>query len=215
MAGVDVLMHDVILKPLLAGLSAGLFCCVSCYPFLAPVFAAENRSARATAWVWGQFLAGRLTGYLLFGAVVGGLGARFHAIWFDWISLAGLVIMSVLLIFYAVGFWRPAWSFCAAGTKRGRATPAVLGFLMGINVCPPFLLSLAYVFTLHSMFKGIVYFLVFFVATSLYFLPLFFVGLLGRMREFRWAARASALVVGVLFLLYGVSMMHRIGWSMP
>ena len=82
--------------------------------------------------------------------------------------------------------------------------PTTLGFLMGINVCPPFLLSLAYVFTLHSMAKGLVYFLVFFCATSLYFVPLLFVGWLGRMKEFRWAARASALAVGILFLVYGI-----------
>jgi sulfite exporter TauE/SafE len=125
-----------------------------------------------------------------------------------------MMAMAVLLVFYAVGFWRPAWSFCAAGTRRGKATPAVLGFLMGINVCPPFLLSVAYVFTLHSMAKGIVYFLVFFVATSVYFIPLFFVGLLGRMKEFRWAARASALVVGILFWVYGMALMHRVGLDM-
>ena len=32
-----------LLEPLLAGLSTGLFCCFSCVPVLAPVFAAEAR----------------------------------------------------------------------------------------------------------------------------------------------------------------------------
>ena len=207
-------MHDVIIEPLLAGFSAGLFCCVTCYPFLAPVFAAEDRSARETGWIWVQFLLGRLAGYVLFGATIGWLGERFNDAWFTLVSTIGMMAMVVLLIFYAFGFWRPSWSFCAAGTRRGKATPAVLGFLMGINVCPPFLMSVAYVFTLHSMWKGIVYFLVFFVATSVYFLPLLFVGLLGRMKEFRWVARASALVVGALFLVYGMVLLHRYGLEM-
>ena len=197
-------MHDVILEPLLAGLSAGLFCCASCVPVLAPVFAAESRSAGATVRLWLKFLFGRLAGYLLFGAAIGWLGERFDEAWFTRISAAAMIALSLLLIFYAVGFRKPSWSLCAAGTRRGQATPILLGFLMGANVCPPFLMSVAYVFTLHSLAKGVVYFFVFFCATSVYLIPLLFVGLLGRMKEFRWAARASALAVGVLFFVNGI-----------
>ena len=197
-------MHDVILEPLLAGLSTGLFCCASCYPVLVPVFAAEERNAGATFRVWLQFLLGRLAGYLLFGAAIGWLGERFDEAWLAKVSAVVLMAMALLLVFYALGFRKPAFSLCAAGTRRGQALPTTLGFLLGINVCPPFLMSLAYVFTLHSMARGIVYFLVFFCATSLYFTPLLFVGWLGRMKEFRWAARASALAVGILFFVYGI-----------
>ena len=197
-------MHDVILEPLLAGLSAGLFCCATCVPVLAPVFAAEHRSAGAIAGVWAQFLFGRLAGYLLFGAAIGWLGERFDEAWFTRISAAAMIVLSLLLISYAVGFRKPSWSLCAAGTRRGQATPLLLGFLMGANACPPFLMSVVYVFTLHSMAKGIVYFFVYFCATSLYFTPLLFVGWLGRMEEFRRAARASAWAVGILFLVYGI-----------
>jgi len=198
------MLHDVIVEPLLAGFSAGLYCCASCVPVLAPVFAAENRTAGATLRVWMQFLCGRLAGYLLFGAAIGWLGERFDEAWFTRISAAAMVVLALLLIFYAVGLREPSRSFCAAGTRRGQATPVLLGFLMGANACPPFLMSVAYVFALHNMAKGIVYFLVFFCASSVYLIPLLFVGLLGRMKEFRWAARASALAVGVLFLVYGM-----------
>jgi sulfite exporter TauE/SafE len=197
-------LHGMILEPLLAGLSMGLFCGMSCYPFLLPVFAAENRGPRATLRVWLQFIFGRLAGYVLFGAAIGWLGERFDSAWLTMASTIGLMLMAVLLIFYAVGFWRPTWSFCAAGTRRGAATPMALGFLMGLNACPPFLMSAAYVLTLHSMLKGTAYFLIFFCATSIYMVPLLCVGWLGRMPEFRLAARISALAVGVLFLAYGM-----------
>ena len=198
------MFRDVIVGSLLAGFSAGLYCCATCATVLAPVFAAENRSAGANARLWLQFLFGRLAGYLLFGAAIGWIGERFDAAWFNRISAAAMVGLSLLLISYAAGFRRPAWSFCAAGTRRGQATPVLLGFLMGANACPPVLMSVAYVFTLHSLAKGIVYFLVFFCATTVYLIPLPFVGLLGRMKEFRWAARASALAVGILYLVYGM-----------
>ncbi len=202
-------MHDVILEPLLAGLSMGLFCCASCYPFLIPVFAAEERGAGATVRVWVRFLLGRLAGYALFGAVIGGLGERFGGAGLDWLSTLAMMLMAALLIAYAIGLRRPREPSCAAGLRRGTATPALLGFLMGAHACPPFLMSATYVLTLHSMAKGMVYFLVFFCATSLYFIPLLFVGLLGRMKEFRQAARASALLVGALFLAYGLLAIHR------
>lgn len=196
--------QDVILEPLLAGFSAGLFCCVSCYPVLAPVFAAEERKAPALVRVWLQFLLGRLAGYVLFGAVIGGLGERFDAAWLTALASVAMMAMALLLASYAVGFWKPSWSVCAAETRRGAVAPLTLGFLTGLNVCPPFLMSVAYVFALHSLLKGIVYFLVFFCATTVYLLPLLFVGLLGRMKEFRLAARISALAVGVLFFIYGI-----------
>ncbi|HAL92465.1 MAG TPA: hypothetical protein DCM68_05505 [Verrucomicrobia bacterium] len=198
------MMQEVIFQPLLAGLSMGLFCCASCYPFLVPVFAAEDRSARATLGIWMQFILGRLAGYVLFGAAIGWLGERFDAAGLSRISTVGMMLMALLLIFHAVGLWRPRKSCGADEARRKTAIPALLGFLTGAHICPPFLMSAAYVFTLHSLAKGIAYFLVFFCATTVHFLPLLFVGWLGRMKEFRGAARASALLVGLLFLVYGI-----------
>lgn len=198
-------MQEMILAPLLAGLSMGLFCCASCYPFLVPVFAAEHRTPRETLRAWLHFLLGRLAGYALFGAAIGWLGERLGPAWLARASTLAMMAMAGLLIVYAAGFCRPSRSCGAAGTRRGRATPALLGLLTGAHACPPFLLSVAYVLALRSMAKGIAYFLVFFCATSVHFIPLLFVGLLGRMKEFRWAARASALLVGLLFLIHGIS----------
>ena len=197
-------MRALLIEAGLAGLSTGMFCCLTCYPFLAPVFAAEARSARRNLAVWLQFLLGRLAGYVLFGAAIGWLGERFASAWLDRISILGLLLMALVLVFYAIGFRRPRWSFCAAGTPRAATAPLLLGFLLGLHICPPFLMSVAYVFTLHSTVKGILYFLVFFCATSVYLVPLLAVGWLGRMPEFRLAARLSALAVGLLFLAYGI-----------
>ena len=197
-------MRALLIEAGLAGLSTGMFCCLTCYPFLAPVFAAEARSARRNLVVWLQFLLGRLAGYVLFGAAIGWLGERFASAWLDRVSILGLLLMALVLVFYAIGFRRPRWSFCAAGTPRAATAPLLLGFLLGLHICPPFLMSVAYVFTLHSTVKGILYFLVFFCATSVYLVPLLAVGWLGRMPEFRLAARLSALAVGILFLAYGI-----------
>ena len=181
----------------------GLFCATSCLPFIAPYLVAERRDAKATAGTLMQFILGRLGGYILFGAVFGYLGERLNGAAFNLFTIVSLVLLSFLLILYAVGLMKPSWSVCGMSRWPRRRIPLLMGFLMGVNICPPFLLSVAYVFTLHSLFKGIVYFLVFFAATTVYFLPLFFLGFLGKLNEFRAVARVSAVLVGLLFTAYG------------
>jgi sulfite exporter TauE/SafE len=202
-------MRDIVIQPLLAGLSMGLFCATSCLPFIAPYLVAERRGAKATAGTLMQFILGRLGGYVLFGAVFGYLGERLSGMAFNLFTIVSLVLLSILLILYAVGLMKSSWSVCGMSAWPRRRIPLLMGFLMGVNICPPFLMSIAYVFTLHSMARGIVYFLVFFAATTLYFLPLFFLGFLSKLNEFRAVARVSAVLVGLLFTIYGIFAISR------
>jgi sulfite exporter TauE/SafE len=182
---------------------------MTCFPVLAPVFAAEERTFRATWSAWFQLLGGRLVGYLVFGALAGWLGQRFGSPALQLLSAAGMMAMAAWLAWYAAGFRRPSPPACPAARCRS-ATPVLLGFLLSTHICPPVLMSVAYVFTLQSAAMGLLYFFVFFCATSLYFLPLPFIGILGRIREFRWAARLAAGLVGLLFLGYGAFMVQRL-----
>ncbi|OQW95766.1 MAG: hypothetical protein BWK77_06905 [Verrucomicrobia bacterium A1] len=202
-------MNDVILPPFLAGLSMGLFCCTSCLPFIAPYLVSESRDLRATLRIMLEFIGGRFAGYVLFGAVFGYLGEQITDRAVNNLVVASMMIASWLLILYAVGLLKPSASFCGGNRLAAKRTPLFMGFLMGVNICPPFLMSVAYVFTLHSAWKGIVYFLMFFLATTLYFVPLVFLGLLGKMKEFRTVARVSALLVGLIFSAYGLYALTR------
>ena len=83
--------------------------------------------------------------------------------------------------------------------------PPVLGFLTGINPCPPFLLATTYVLDGADPLDGVLLFVAFFAGTSLYMLPLAFVGLLSRYEQIREVARLTAIIVGVVFLLMGIS----------
>jgi sulfite exporter TauE/SafE len=51
------------------------------------------------------------------------------------------------------------------------AVPFVLGFLTGINPCPPFITGFVRLLEIASILKGIFYFTGFFVSTSLFILP--------------------------------------------
>lgn len=196
------------IQPFLLGLSVGIFCFTYCVPFIAPYIVAENRKIKRNFIEILKFIIGRFGGYVLFGAIFGYLGEKIDAPVVNLILIISLIVLSLLLIFYALGFLKPKWSFCSGKFFREKG-PLAMGFLMGINICPPFLMSLAYIFTLHSVVKGIIYFIVFFLATSLYLLPLVFLGLLGKMKEFRLIARISALIVGITFLIYGIYYISR------
>jgi len=198
-------MNDYLIQPFLLGISTGIFCFTYCVPFIAPYLVAEERKLKKNFRIILEFVLGRLGGYILFGAIFGYLGEKINSQAINLILIIALMVLSLLLIVYAMGFLKPKGFFCSVKYLRIRSkAPLVMGFLMGVNVCPPFLMSLAYVFNLHSIFGGIVYFLMFFLGTTLYFLPVTFLGYLGKMKEFRSIAVISAIIVGFAFLLYGI-----------
>ncbi len=196
-------MERFLLEPILAGFSVGAFCLTTCLPFVAPCIVAENRTFLKNLVLILQFLFGRLIGYVAFGAFFGYLGEKLDNTWLQLIANGSLLVLSLLLILFVSGLFRTKMTQACTAGRRSFQHPVAMGFLMGVNLCPPFLMSLAYVFSLHSAGLGVLYFLLFFLSSSVYFLPLLAAGFLGRMKEFQLAARISGLLVGVIFLIHG------------
>jgi sulfite exporter TauE/SafE len=200
---------ELVIQPLLAGLSVGAFCLTYCFPFLGVFFAAEERNSRKNLLLLSEFLAGRLGGYLCFGLLVGYLGEKFDPQWLRRATDVSFIVLSLALLFYLLGLIREK-GFCQAPSFLKNRSPLLMGFFMGINLCPPFLLSITYVFSKQSALYGMLYFALFFLASSLYFLPVVFVGLASRAKEFRTMARVSGFLVVAIFFIYGIySIVHN------
>jgi sulfite exporter TauE/SafE len=158
------------------GLSTGPYCLTSCAPLLVPFLMAEGRGGwGGGARLLGEFIAGRLAAYLLFGLAAGALGAAaggrlppkaLHAA----VLCSGLFMLAVLALKTAPHLRLCAW---AMRTKSVRRLPFVLGFLVGINICPPFVAGLLRVLGLGGALQGAAYFAAFFAGTTLYLVPLF------------------------------------------
>lgn len=196
----------LVVRALLLGLSTGLFCAGFCVPLVGPLLLSEeNRSVRRSASRVGLFLAGRLVAYLLFGLVFGALGDALTRVWGIKAVLLPLVyaILGVMMIVYAVVQSFPHVGLCRAVSPRIRSGwyIALVGFLAGINLCPPFLLAVTTVMDIGGPLRGALFFLVFFLATSVYLLPLFFAGLVSRFSAVRFAGRVAAVLAG-LYSLY-------------
>ncbi len=200
---------ELVFQPLLAGLSVGAFCLTYCFPFMGVVLGAEERSPQKNLLVLLEFLTGRLAGYLCFGLLVGYLGEKLDPQWLRRATDISFIGLSLVLFLYLLGLVREK-GFCPTPKFLKARNPTLLGFFMGINLCPPFLLSITYVFSQHSPLYGMIYFALFFLASSLYFLPIVFVGLASRAREFRAMARVSGFLVAIIFFIYGVySIVHN------
>lgn len=197
-------MEEIFVTPLLLGLSLGIYCFIYCIPFIAPFIVSEKRKSREDINVILKFIFGRFIGYIAFGAVFGYLGEKISSMTLNVVLNAAMMLLSIILVLHVLGLAKSLrFSWCIKIKKHNSKLPVLMGFLMGINVCPPFLMSLTYVFTLHSMLKGIIYFIMFFIGTTLYFLPLVFLGHLNKLKEFQKVGRISGLIVGTLLFFYG------------
>jgi hypothetical protein len=153
-------------EAVLLGLSSGPACLASCGPVLLPWLAFEAHNARGTAIALGEFLAGRLGGYLAFAALawwagmVLPLNPRAHAVFFG-IAHLGIAAALVWHVF------RPR-RFCAGHRAGG---PLTLGFLTGINLCAPFVAAAVRATESPGLGHAVLFFTAYFAGTTVWFLP--------------------------------------------
>ncbi len=187
------------LNALLLGLSTGIFCFTYCAPIFVPQILAENN--KHNNWeIFIQFHLGRFIAYIIFGALFGWLGANVHTQFIKNYSQWILALLAFLLIAYGLNLSPPHHRLCSLKYFKKIRLPFVSGFLLGINICPPFLLALIYNFQAGGIKKGILFFAFFFLATTLYFIPLTFLGYLKPRQWLQQSARLAAIAVGLILL---------------
>lgn len=196
-------------RALVLGLSTGLFCMGFCVPLVGPVLLGRSRTGlRESAAALGLFLAGRLVAYLAFGLAFGALGGAIGRVWMVKARFLPILYLLLGLLMVAYGIVRsfPHVGFCRYLDARAgsRWYLLLLGFLAGINLCPPFLLAVTAALEAGGAVPGMLFFLVFFLATSVYLLPLLFAGMAGRFESVRFAARVAAFVAGGWFIYLAV-----------
>jgi len=204
----------------LLGLANGGACLAACAAVLIPLFLGEGRKTAENGGLLARFLAGRLTGYLLFGLLA------WAAHWLLLLEPAGQSILFGLAYFglaglmLAYGLGRlhvtcalPARPLRARFGKNARLRPwlpALFGLLTGLNLCPPLLLAFTNAALNGTLLGSMGFFLAFFAGTTLYLLPVPLVGLLGKANQSAAALQAvgrltAALMAGY-YLLSGITM---------
>ena len=202
-------MLALLAKAAVLGLSTGLFCVGFCVPLVGPVLLGRERAGmRDSLRALGLFLGGRLVAYLLFGAAFGLLGSGLARVWTAkaWLLPAVYALLGLLMIAYGLVLSMPHIGLCRLLKPRVQSGwyLVALGFLAGLNLCPPFLLAVTTVIDVGGALRGTAFFFVFFLATSVYLVPLLFSGFAARLGAVRVAARAASVVAGAYFLFLGI-----------
>lgn len=190
------------------GLATGVYCLGACGPILAPYLLAEGaEGAAAHGRMLAEFLAGRLAAYLAFAVAVSLWGARHPSAGSGPLAAAGLLVSGLLMLVYAVVKNAPRLSFCAplARSRALRRLPAALGFLVGINVCPPFAAGLVRLLSLSGPLAAAAYFAAFFAGTTIYMLPFMACAPLARWQRLRTIAALASGLSGLWFAGLGLA----------
>ena len=188
-----------ILSGFLAGLSVGIYCIGTCLPLFIPILLSHKRTSKDSFLLVLEFSLGRLAGYALFGLIIGYLGQIIQNQAAHIVVALANIWTGILMVFYSLGtidkklcaflpFAKIKWTF-------------LIGFLTGVNICAPFLASLAYVFNLRSSLWALTYFLLFFLGTSIYIVPMALFGFFTKSNLIKKIAQVSGVLVGIYFIV--------------
>jgi hypothetical protein len=199
------------------GLVSGPACVASCGPVVVPSLLAEGAGWRLNARYLSSFLGTRFLGYLLFAAVAWELGALVSPPpGVRTLIYGGIhVLLGVALLWYAWSIGRGCAHACADSGlvsigrvgKRGVSGAAVLGLLTGVSLCPPFVAAGLRAAQLGNLAAAVLFFAVFFVATTLWFVPFVGLGCVRRNASVVFVARMAMVLVAMYYLLAGIAML--------
>jgi len=197
----------------LLGLSTGVVCLAYCGPVLIPFLMGEGSTINRNLGSVALFLAGRLLAYMLIGILAGIIGSTLLQPSIIKNVFMGMVyiILSVLLILYGfhrfrevcLGRSRPQFKK-SKGRRWNFFIPMSGGFATGLNLCPPFLLAITGAADTGKIAGSILFFIMFFIGTAVYFLPLPFIGFFRRQQVLRIIGKFAAIFAGIIYLYKGI-----------
>jgi sulfite exporter TauE/SafE len=208
---------------ILLGLSTGFVCLAYCGPVLIPFLLGENKSVAGNSLNVGLFLGGRLLAYMITGLVAGIIGVHFQNQMDPDSLFLGLIYVLLSLLLIGYGFYRFREICLGAVQKKFISkylknipvmVPVAGGILTGLNICPPFLMAFTRAAAVKNIEGGMIYFIFFFIGTSIYFIPMPFLGLLRKFRVLRAVGKFAAIIAGFIYLYQGILMTLRSGIKM-
>lgn len=200
----------------LLGLGTGAVCLAYCGPVIVPFIMGEGKTISGNITSLALFLTGRLLAYLLIGLLVGLLGNTLLQNFADKTVFMGVsyIILASLLIVY--GFYRVR-EVCLGhstvhlnkhfGNRFPLVVPVFGGLVTGMNFCPPLLLAITNAMETGKLSSSLIFFFMFFLGTTLYFIPIPFIGFFRRQQVLRIIGKFAAMLAGLLYLYKGVAML--------
>jgi sulfite exporter TauE/SafE len=199
------------MRGFLLGLSSGVTCLAFCAPALIPFLMHEGQTVRRNVVTLLKFLGGRIGGYLIFGLLAWATGSLLSGTAGYEGLLVGVAYMGLSVVLLVTVLRKRAPSGTCA-FKGAQATlnrwPALLpigmGFLAGLKVCPPLLLAFTDAASSGSLAGSLIFFLAFFLGTSIYFVPIPLLGVFRRVSALQTVAQFAAAIVALYYAYSGI-----------
>ena len=188
---------------LLLGITVGVSCVVTCLPVVLGMNVGTNFRIAAGRIVVSFFL-GKLIAYLLVGVFAGFIGQTLNIDVIQPIKTGTNLIIAGLLIYWGIKGYKTYNNDHRHYSCRTKGmittTPFLAGLFTGLSPCPPFIAGISRVITLSSWYKGLWYFLGFYLSSSLFVLPSFLTSFLKYKKEMKLVGAFFSLIYGVIFL---------------
>jgi len=202
-------MLQTLTEGFMLGIVTGTTCLATCTPVYLPYILNEERKLSKSLLVVTEISLGRFISYIAFGALAGYAGSSIANVNRSIFTAIAYILLSAYLVLSAVRT-RQADKKChipkaAAFTKNA----FILGILTGINFCPSFLIALSRAVNLGGPVSGMSLFLGFFVGTTLYLIPIAFVGMLAKVKQMKTMAQVASIIIAVWFTYQGVEILVK------
>ena len=205
-------------EALVLGLATGPVCLASCGPAVLPWMLVQPQGMLSRSRQLSVFLAARLGGYLIFASIAWFAGASIPRSWAgrSWIFGSIEIVLAAALVVYAAGWPHPRRVSADRSTQlvqigaatHSRPTGAIaLGFLTGINLCPPFLVAGVRAAQLVNLPAALLFFVFFFAGTAVWFLPFVSLGFIQRTPSIVTVARMVAVLLAFWYGFSGASIL--------
>ena len=194
----------VFVEGLTLGIANNLFCVGTCVPALLPIMLGLKEKPVYPVL---KFMAGRLIAYVFFAAVSGAAGIYFEGRINPRIFSVFVVLLALSMIIFALADIRLKLCPAALAGFITNNIPFYTGIVMGLNICPPFLLGLSKTLALGSVLFSVVFFLGFYLGSSVWLILFLFMDKLPNSKYFGIAGRIIAAVVGLWYLKQGTMML--------
>ncbi len=184
-----------------------------CGPVLIPYLFGEAGNIKKNIYNVLLFLFGRFVGYVIIGILAGILGKSIlqSSNYKTQILAIIYILLATLLIIY--GFHRFKEICLGKIQKIVRNTfnkrwpvlvPLLGGLITGLNICPPFLLAITKAADIGKILDSAMFFVFFFLGTSVYFIPFSFIGFFRRQQLLRIIGKFAAILAGLFYLFNGI-----------
>ena len=195
-----------IVEGLVLGIAVNWGCVMVCAPVILPYFISDNIKPLRPVL---KFLSGRLIAYVFFAIASGTLGIYFSGRIKPSVFAVFEIMLSFWLILYSLGKMTEKISFCGFVGKKfsGKNFPFFAGIVLGLNICPPFLLGLERTMSMNSIIKPVLFFLGFYLGSSLWVIGLLFSEFIAAKAFVRVSGRILAVAAGLWYFVDGIKIL--------